>query len=140
MRSNGWGAAGLAARYAAFAVIASAANIAAQWLSSMLYAERFEFYVALVNGTLVGLVVKYVLDRRWIFHDRTRTLRGHTARFTLYSLTGVFTTGVFWATEIAFAAMGDAPWLRYAGAAVGLAIGYALKYRLDKRFVFLDTP
>ena len=28
--------------------------------------------------------------------------------------------------------------LRYAGAVLGLAIGYAAKYRLDRRFVFRE--
>jgi putative flippase GtrA len=31
--------------------------------------------LALGAGTLVGLVVKYVLDKRWIFFDETRGAR-----------------------------------------------------------------
>ena len=126
----------LASRYAAFAAAATAANVAAQCASSVLYVGPCELYAAIAAGTVAGLAVKYVLDRRWIFHDRPGSLRGHSLRFTLYSLTGVVTTSIFRGTELAFAAMGDAPWLRYVGAVLGLAAGYTLKYRLDRRFVF----
>ena len=126
----------LPARYALFAALATAVNVATQYGSSTLYAGRHELYVAMMAGTLTGLVAKYLLDRRWIFHDRTASLRGHSTRFTLYCMTGVLTTCVFWGTELAFEAMGEAPGLRYVGAVLGLAMGYAAKYQLDQRFVF----
>ena len=119
----------LASRYAAFAALATAVNVTTQYASGALY-------TAMAAGTLTGLVAKYLLDRRWIFHDRTMSLRGHSVKFTLYSLMGVFTTLIFWGTELAFQSLGDARWLRYAGAIVGLTIGYVVKYRLDRRFVF----
>ena len=125
-----------AVRYVAFAGLAGTGNIAAQWCTVALYTGRHELFLALVNGTLVGLVAKYVLDRRWVFGDQTNSLLGHAGRFSLYSLTGVLTTGLFWAIELAFVALGDAAWLRYAGAVVGLTAGYAAKYHLDRRFVF----
>lgn len=123
-------------RYAACAALAAGANITVQWSSAALYTGPYELYVALINGTLVGLAVKYVLDRRWVFDDPPNSLRGHAGKFSLYSLTGVLTTGLFWLIELTFVALGDARWLRYAGAGVGLATGYAIKYRLDRRFVF----
>ena len=126
----------LALRYAAFAALATAVNVATQYASGMLYGGRGELYAAMAAGTLTGLVAKYLLDRRWIFNDRPTSLRGHSVRFTLYSLMGVFTTLIFWGTEIAFEMLGDARWLRYAGAIVGLTIGYVAKYHLDRRFVF----
>ena len=130
--------ASLALRYAAFAAAATAVNAATQYVSSTLYTGRYELYAAMAAGTLAGLIAKYVLDRRWIFHDRPAPPRGHAVKFTLYSLTGVLTTVIFWGTELAFAALGDAPWLRYAGAVLGLAVGYTAKYRLDRRFVFRE--
>ena len=96
----------LALRYAAFAAFATAVNIATQAASNALYAGRHELYAGMAAGTLAGLVVKYTLDRRWIFHDRTASLRGHSVRFALYSWTGALTTCIFWATELSFVAMG----------------------------------
>ena len=130
--------ASLALGYAAFAAAATAVNAATQYVSSTLYTGRYDLYAAMAAGTVAGLIAKYVLDRRWIFHDRLSSPRGHAVRFTLYALTGVLTTVIFWGTELAFVALGDAPWLRYAGAVLGLAIGYTAKYRLDRRFVFRE--
>lgn len=130
------GAAAVTLRYAAFAALSTGVNIATQYVCARAYGGPFELYVAMMFGTGTGLVTKYLLDKQYIFFDRTRTLRGHSEKFVRYSLTGVATTAIFWATELAFAALGPQAWLRYAGAAVGLTIGYATKYRLDRRFVF----
>ncbi len=126
----------LALRYAAFAALATAVNVATQALSFVLYVGRWKLYVAMAAGTLTGLLAKYLLDHRWIFHDPSASLRGPSLAFALYALTGALTTCIFWATELMFAAMGDARWLPHAGAIVGLCIGYGVKYRLDRRFVF----
>ena len=57
--------------------------------------------------------------------------------FVLYSLMGVFTTIIFWGTEIAFDALSQNPNSKYLGAIIGLSIGYIIKYFLDKKFVFI---
>ena len=126
----------LVLRYSVFAVIASTVNISTQISSTLLYTGRYELYVAILAGTGTGLFTKYILDYLWIFQSQPVTLRGHSIKFTLYSLMGVFTTCIFWATELAFIALGDAHWLRYLGAVIGLFIGYVVKYHLDKHFVF----
>ena len=53
-------------------------------------------------GTLAGLVLKYLLDKRWIFADRETGAAAHGRKFTLYTLMGVVTTAIFWGTETAF--------------------------------------
>ena len=128
----------LALRYAVFAAIATVVNIATQYVSSALYTGRYELYAAMSAGTLTGLVAKYILDRRWIFYDQPTSLRGHSVKFTLYSVMGIFTTFIFWGTELAFEMIGGAPYLRYIGAILGLAMGYVIKYHLDRRFVFRE--
>ena len=126
----------LALRHAAFA--AAAANVPTRYVSSTLYTGRYALYAAMTAGTLVGRIAKHVLDRRWIFHDRPTSRRGHAVELPLYTLTGVLTTVIFRGTELAFAALGDALWLRYVGAVLGLAAGYTAKYRLDRGFVFRE--
>ena len=130
--------AAIAVRYAAFAAAATAVNVATQALYLTLSASRHELYAGMAAGTVAGLLAKYLLDRRWIFHSGPAPLPGRSVEFVLYALTGILTTGLFWTVEIAFAAMGDALWLRYVGAVLGLAAGYTLKYRLDRRFVFRE--
>jgi len=54
----------------------------------------------------------------------------------LYTYVGIFTTCIFWGTELLFDLLLKTDSARYIGAIVGLSIGYAIKYFLDKRFVF----
>lgn len=128
--------AGLAARYALFALIATATNILVQAAVSRAYLGPYDFWVALAAGTAAGIIPKYLLDKRWIFGDASGGMRRHAGKFGLYTLTAVVTTVLFWAVEFAFDRLGGGPSSRYAGAVIGLAIGYFAKYRLDLKFVF----
>jgi positive regulator of sigma E activity len=49
----------------------------------------------------------------------------------------IFTTAIFWVTEYAFHLIFAAESMRYVGGVIGLAIGFYVKYRLDKKFVFV---
>lgn len=130
----------LAILYALFAVVATLANLAAQVVTSILYKGAYELYLVLLVGTVVGLVVKYVLDKRYIFQVSTESLAHDGRLFLLYSLMGVFTTVIFWGTEILFDIVFDAEAMRYVGGALGLAAGYICKYLLDRKYVFQVTP
>ncbi|PQO23429.1 polysaccharide biosynthesis protein GtrA [Rhodobacteraceae bacterium WD3A24] len=130
--------AALALRYAAFAAAATLANLGAQRVVLVFGEGAVLFTTAMAVGTLVGLVVKYLLDKRWIFHDASTGLRAHSTRFTLYSLMGVVTTAIFWSSETAFWLIWGTDAMREAGAILGLGVGYTVKYLLDRRFVFTD--
>jgi len=123
-------------RYAAFAALATLVNLVTQEASLRLYSGTFDLYLAMAAGTLSGLVTKYLLDKRWIFGDRTGGWSGHSRKFTLYSLMGIATTLIFWVCELSFEALFGSDIMRNIGAVLGLAIGYTVKYRLDRRFVF----
>lgn len=125
-----------AVKYAGFAVIATALNLLAQALSLFLYAGPNSLYVAMAIGTAAGLISKYTLDKRYIFDYRPVNRLDDAHRFVYYTATGVITTAIFWGTEIAFDALWHHVFAKYLGATLGLGVGYLLKYRLDKRFVF----
>ena len=57
-------------------------------------------------------------------------------KFIRYTIMGIFTTFIFWGTEIGFDLYFEEENAKYAGAIVGLSIGYIIKYFLDKKFVF----
>jgi hypothetical protein len=75
-------------------------------------------------GTLVGLVVKYLLDKKYIFLSKSKNLFQDGQKFTLYSSMGVVTTSVFWGAEMVFDYGFKTIPMRYAGAVIGLIIGY----------------
>ncbi len=120
--------------YAGFAILATLANLATQRV--VLAALPWGLLVALAAGTLVGLVVKYALDKTWIFSGARHGRAGEAGTFGLYAATGVVTTLIFWGFESAAWLIWQSHLAREAGAVAGLAIGYVVKYRLDRRFVF----
>lgn len=126
----------LTLKYALFACIATLVNVATQYASLSVYNRTFSLYIAMAFGTLGGLVVKYVLDKRYIFNYTVVNRRDDANKFLLYSLMGVFTTFIFWGCEIAFNAFFASEAAKYWGAVLGLALGYTTKYQLDKRYVF----
>lgn len=127
---------GLTLRYILFACIATVANIGVQEISTRFYGGPFSLTLSIIMGTGVGLVVKYVLDKRYIFAFQTKNAAHDGRTFLLYTLMGIFTTLIFWGFEFAFDALFESRHMRYLGGVIGLAIGYVTKYQLDKRYVF----
>ena len=126
-------------RYTVFAVIATLANLAMQRVVLTGGETALWFMAAVAAGTLVGLVVKYVLDKRWIFADTSTGVKAHGSKFSLYTAMGLITTAIFWGTETAFWLIWQTDAMRELGAVLGLSLGYVVKYNLDRRFVFTDT-
>jgi hypothetical protein len=122
--------------YCLFAVLAIAVNIGSQMLTLTLYEGSYAVYAAILVGTSTGLILKYLLDKRFIFNFRGKSFNDDLSRFSLYSMTGVFTTLLFWATELSFDLLFASNNARYIGAVLGLSAGYLIKYQLDKRYVF----
>lgn len=126
----------LVSRYALFAVLATLANLGMQRLVLYTGTSTPHYLSAVVAGTMVGLVIKYMLDKRWIFYDTGVGLKQHGTKFSLYTAMGLITTAIFWGTETVFWLVGRSDFWRELGAVLGLAVGYVLKYRLDRRYVF----
>lgn len=123
-------------KYTAFAIIATVLNLLTQEFVVQLASGPGALYLAIIAGTLTGLLCKYLLDKHYIFAIISRSTQEDMGRFLAYSVTGVVTTLIFWAFELGFELAFASKTARYLGACLGLAIGYGIKYRLDKRFVF----
>jgi putative flippase GtrA len=104
----------------------------------LVYEGFLSLYVAMFIGTVAGLVLKYVLDKKYIFFHTPKSKKDDGKKFLLYSLMGVFTTFIFWGFEIGFDYMYESENAKYIGAVLGLSIGYVVKYFLDKKFVFKE--
>jgi putative flippase GtrA len=125
-------------RYVAFAFVAGLTNIAAQeiFVRAMPLAP---IMASILSGTILGFIVKYLLEKRWVFLDE---YGGHVAearKIVLYGILGAGTTGLFWVTELGFWYSLHTVEAKYIGAAIGLALGNWIKYHLSKRYVFRPT-
>ena len=125
-------------KYILFAIIAMVTNIGSQEAFITVYQGTNSLSYSVAIGTIIGLLVKYILDKRFIFNFHAANKIHTTRTFLLYSLMGLGTTIVFWGFEFSFDYLFDTKALRYIGAIIGLSIGYYLKYRLDKKFVFAE--
>ncbi|MEQ8312933.1 MAG: GtrA family protein [Gammaproteobacteria bacterium] len=126
----------LSAKYALFASLATLINVLAQEMSLLVYAGVYSLYSAVLTGTVAGLVSKYWFDKHYIFIYTTESARHNLSTFIAYTLTGGFTTFLFWSFEIGFEFWFGTKLARYTGAVIGLSLGYVVKYQLDKRYVF----
>jgi len=126
----------LAIVYAIIALIATAANLESQALCVWAWQGTWHIELSVLVGTAVGLVVKYLLDKIYIFRFKAESAAHDLQTFILYTAMGVATTLIFWGFEFAFYRAFEDKSLRYLGGLIGLAIGYWAKYHLDKRFVF----
>jgi len=127
----------IAMLYAVFAAFATVVNIGSQALVIWLYHGAYAVPLSILVGTAAGLPVKYVLEKRHIFSFESDNLAHDGKMFALYSFMGVFTTALFWGVEFAFHHLFGTDAMRYLGGFIGLTLGYAIKYHLDKRFVFV---
>lgn len=126
----------LALTYAIFAALATLVNIGVQDVAVRLYQGPYSLLLSVLAGTLAGLLVKYLLDKRYIFGFQTHGLSHEGYTFLRYAAVGVATTLVFLGFEFSFHLAFGTPQMRYLGATIGLALGYFAKYHLDKKYVF----
>ena len=129
----------IAVLYTLFAALSTVINIGSQMFSIWLYKGPYLIEISILVGTAAGLPLRYVLEKRYIFAFTSNTLAHDGKLFIFYSAMGVITTLIFWGTEYAFHLIYDTDLMRYAGGIVGLAVGFYVKYQLDKKYVFVNS-
>ena len=126
----------LVLKYLCFAALAIFSNLGVQRIVFSTDDSQAIYVIAVVAGTAAGLLVKYLLDKTWIFYNFTSGLKGHSRIFSRYTMTGLLTTSIFWGFETVFWLIWETGFMRELGALIGLIIGYSIKYSLDSKFVF----
>lgn len=129
----------IAILYTLFAVLSILINIGSQMLSISVYKGPFFVEISILVGTMLGLPLRYFLEKRYIFAFTSKNLTHDGKLFVFYSTMGVVTTLIFWGTEYAFHLIYDSDFMRYIGGLVGLTIGFFIKYQLDKKYVFVNN-
>ncbi len=128
----------LVLKYAIFALISIVTNLLVQSLLFKLYTGRFDVYLAMAGGTLIGLLVKYVLDKNYIFYYTHHDNLSQLKTFFIYGFMGGVTTLIFCVFELGFHYLFDSHWLTLLGGLLGMIVGFITKYQLDKRFTFIQ--
>ena len=129
----------IAVLYTLFAVLSTAINIGSQMLSIWIYKGPLSVEISILVGTVMGLPLRYFLEKRYIFNFTSKNLLHDGKLFVFYSAMGVITTLIFWGTEYAFHLIYDTDFMRYLGGVLGLSIGFYVKYQLDKKYVFVNS-
>ena len=129
----------IAILYTLFAMVSTAINIGSQMLSIWVYEGPFSVEISILFGTVMGLPLRYFLEKRYIFNFTSKNLVHDGKLFIFYSAMGVITTLIFWGTEYAFHLIYDTDFMRYLGGVIGLSIGFYVKYQLDKKYVFVNS-
>ena len=129
----------IAVLYTLFAVLSTAINIGSQMLSIWIYKGPLSVEISILVGTVMGLPLRYFLEKRYIFNFTSKNLVHDGKLFVFYSAMGVITTLIFWGTEYAFHLIYDNDFMRYLGGVLGLSIGFYVKYQLDKKYVFVNS-
>ena len=129
----------IAVMYTLFAVLSTAINIGSQMLSVWIYEGPLSVEISILVGTVMGLPLRYSLEKRYIFNFTSKNLVHDGKLFVFYSAMGVITTIIFWGTEYAFHLVYDTDLMRYLGGIIGLSTGFYVKYQLDKKYVFVNS-
>ena len=122
--------------YVAFAIIVTMINLASQRAVLSFLSGNIGFFLALFFGTLVGVIVGYLLDKNWIFNDETKISQNYGKQFFLYAMTGAIHTPIFWITETLFWFIWMTDQMRELGAILGLLFAYTVKYFILKKYIF----
>jgi putative flippase GtrA len=124
-------------RYGLFAILATLANLVTQE-AVIRIAPVAALPLSILTGTAAGFILKYLLDKKWVFDDGYSGHRRELQKITLYGAFSILTTLIFWGFEVAFWAIWRTDFAKYTGAVIGLAIGYIAKFALDRTFVFKE--
>ena len=123
-------------KYCFFAILATLVNLYVQRLILNIENSFTFLLYAIFCGTLIGLLIKFILDKYFIFFNYEKKIKNNSKMFLKYTILGIFTTIVFWAIESVFWLIWQTEMMREIGAIIGLTIGYILKFGLDRKYVF----
>lgn len=102
-------------------------------------AENLHFWSSYGVGLFSGFVLKYLLDKKFVFNDGYENRKTETKKAGMYALMSLLCTVI---------SIGITAFVKYTfgperakdiGWFLGLLIGYTLKFYLDKRYVFKQS-
>jgi len=136
--------------YMIFAAVCTAVNLGSQAilkmylikideLHKMIFIFKLHFIIQLLIGTFLGFVTKFILDKFLVFKDTNKDVSHTFKQIAIYAIFALLTTCIFWGIEIGFKLLFTFDNRELIGGFIGLAIGYTVKFFLDKKFVFIKN-
>ena len=121
-------------KYILFAIFATIANLLTQRIILSFFQTTF-FLLAIFLGTLVGLIIKFFLDKTFIFFDKSKISK-KLGKSLVFILQMGFFQQLFLGNRVYILDNLENRKHEEIGAVIGLSIGYIIKYKLDKKYVF----
>ena len=88
--------------YISFCILAMFCNLFVQRIFLYSQHSSSDIIIAIAMGTIAGLIVKYFLDKNWIFNNYEKSIYKNMKYFMKYSFFGIATTLIFWSFELSF--------------------------------------
>jgi putative flippase GtrA len=130
--------------YLVFAALTIALNLGVftfcKWfLEKNITAEKYQIYIKYFSklaGIAAGFVVKYALDKIYVFDDISQNVAEEVKKVGIYGLFSVFTTVLLFLISEVIERNVNWKHKTHIAWLIGLIVGYVIKFFLDKTFVF----
>ncbi len=98
--------------------------------------DTLSFWSAYALGLFVGFVIKYVLDKKYVFNDGYENHKAETKKAGLYAFMSILCTIISVGVTGSFKILLGVQLAKRVGWFLGLLLGYTAKFFLDKKYVF----
>ncbi len=102
----------------------------------MLKGDDIRFWVAYGLGLFAGFVLKYLMDKKYVFSDITESKEKEMKKVLIYAMMSIFTTIILTLIVAGFKVWVSRERAKDVGLVIGLLIGYTTKFFLDRKYVF----
>ena len=98
--------------------------------------DTLSFWSSYALGLFVGFVLKYLLDKKYVFNDSYENRGAETRKAGLYAIMSILCTILSIGVTGSFKIVFGVQLAKRVGWFLGLILGYTAKFFLDKKYVF----
>lgn len=98
--------------------------------------DTLSFWSSYALGLFVGFVIKYLLDKKYVFNDGYENRKAETKKAGLYAFMSILCTILSVGITGSFKIVVGVQFAKRIGWFLGLLFGYTAKFFLDKKYVF----
>lgn len=98
--------------------------------------DTLSFWSSYSVGLFVGFVLKYLLDKKYVFNDGYENRNAETRKAGLYAFMSILCTILSVCITGSFKIVFGVQLAKKVGWFLGLILGYTAKFFLDKKYVF----